>query len=128
MKLDLVLEKSYVERPTFGDCFLKSIEIELPGGIDQAHLIAARSYQPDSASAVIGGDINGYVIKHTDIDHIVGKLLTHIDATFADQDQRKAQKDVVKNIVYPWSQELFNNAIKIVDAQHRKGNAESTSE
>ncbi len=49
----------------------------------------------------------GYVINqvftvesHYLYDNLVGKLLTYIEATFTDPEQRKAHKDIVKQIVY----------------------------
>ncbi len=49
----------------------------------------------------------GYVINqvftvesHYLYDNLVVKLLTYIEATFTDPEQRKAHKDIVKQIVY----------------------------
>lgn len=42
------------------------------------------------------------VIRRWQVDNLVGKLLTHIDATFADPRQCKAQKDVVRQLTYNW--------------------------
>jgi hypothetical protein len=42
------------------------------------------------------------VIRRWQVDNLVGKLLTHLDATFADPRQCKAQKDIVRQLTYNW--------------------------
>src|SRR5688572_6402906 len=117
MKVALVFEKSYLELPSFNDGFLKEIEVELPAGVKQAHLISARCYQPDGGVAnTIGGDINACILRHRDVSDLVGKLLTYVDATFTDAEQRKAHKDIVKGLVYDWHNSMTTRAFQIVDA------------
>lgn len=47
------------------------------------------------------------VIRRWQLDNLVGKLLTYIEATYSDPQQRKAHKDIVKQSVYNW----FMNAV-----------------
>ncbi len=42
------------------------------------------------------------VLRRWQVDTLVGKLLTYIEATFNDPQQRKAHKDIVKQLVYNW--------------------------
>jgi hypothetical protein len=42
------------------------------------------------------------VIRYERINTLVGKLLTVIDATIVDKEQRQAQKDLFKQIAWDW--------------------------
>ncbi len=42
------------------------------------------------------------IIRRWQLDNLVGRLLTYIDATYSDQQQRKAHKDIVKQAAYNW--------------------------
>ncbi len=51
----------------------------------------------------------GYIIDQVfptldqrDIDNLVGKLLTYVDATFTDVEQRKAHKDILRSSLWDW--------------------------
>lgn len=41
-------------------------------------------------------------ITTNDTSYLEGKILTIIDATFSDPQQRKAQKDVFRDILWDW--------------------------
>lgn len=43
-----------------------------------------------------------YEVKTYDISNLEGKILTFIDATFSDTQQRKAQKDIMRGIIWDW--------------------------
>ena len=43
-----------------------------------------------------------YQVLTPDVSELEGKLLTHIDATFSDVQQRKAQKDIIRQMVWDW--------------------------
>jgi hypothetical protein len=117
-KVKLVFARSYVENPTSNDCFAETIHIELPSHIKQAHLISARSYQPEEMkdSHTLGGDDTATIWDYHDEQHLVGKLLTYIDATYSDKEQRQAHKDILKDVVYGYFQELRTRAIQTVKA------------
>lgn len=124
-QVKLVFARSFVENPTSGDCFSETINIELPAHIDQAHLIAARSYQPEPQKATIGGDTNATIWAYSDEHRLVGRLLTYIDATYSDKEQRQAHKDIVKDTLYGYFQELRTRATQTVDAYENNRNAQS---
>lgn len=47
-------------------------------------------------------DASGTVINGHHIDSLVGKLLTYIDATYQDKDQREAQKKIARQTAWDW--------------------------
>lgn len=47
----------------------------------------------------------GSLINFTDIDSLVGQLLTYVDATYQDLEQRNAHKSIVKRTVRNWYRE-----------------------
>lgn len=126
-KIRLVLQKSYVENPTFKDTLNHSLEVELPDGWDQAHILAARSYQPKSASSVLGGDINTTVMTYSDESDIIGKILTLADMSFTDKEQREAFKAVARQTLYDKFNAMRRNAVKCVDAQERNEQEQAPS-
>lgn len=117
-KVKLVFEKNYAEYGLAANCFSKTIEIEVPEKIDSpVHLIAARTYEPvKAADNEPSGDSNATIWKYQDEQRLVGKLLTYIDATYTDKEQRQAHKDIVKDLVYGYCQELRTRAVQTVDA------------
>lgn len=44
---------------------------------------------------------------HTQVNFLVGKLLTITDATFNDKEQREAQKSIIKNEVNEWRDYVY---------------------
>jgi len=44
----------------------------------------------------------GAMINFDELDNLVGQLLTYIDATYTDIEQRKAHKSIVKNLCRDW--------------------------
>ena len=52
-------------------------------------------------------DVKKIQIDYRDFYPLVGRLLTLVDATYTDKEQRKAQKDVVKPILYNWIHDLY---------------------
>lgn len=54
-------------------------------------------------------NVNGIVIsRDLELSVLVGKLLTYIDATYTDLDQRKAHKRILKETVYTWYYDNFD--------------------
>lgn len=119
-KVKLVFVKSFLEHATFNDTFSRDIEIESPNDIEDFRLIGARIYQPDNDSATIGGDYNAMLLEYRDEQDLLGKLLTYIDATYTDQEQRKAHKDIVRQIVNNWRQDISTRGIQTVDSQEQR--------
>lgn len=46
------------------------------------------------------------VIYSEDVDRLVGKLLTYIEATYQDPEQRKAHKAILRQTIWGWSDDL----------------------
>lgn len=116
-KVKLVFEKSFLEVPTFKDTFSKDIEVEEPEGFDGFRLIGARIYESkDTQHTFPGGDVNAPILEYRDVDYLVGKLLTYVDATFTDQEQRKAHKDIVRQMVSDWRNSLETRAAQVVNS------------
>jgi hypothetical protein len=128
-KVKLVFEKNFMEMPTMSDTFSTNIEFALPHDFEQngVHLIGARVYgsEPtptnpsDAAPNPPRGDSNSVVIRYEDFRRLQGRLLTYIDATFNDPEQRKAHKDILKSNLYDWEKELHDRAVQVNDAQGR---------
>lgn len=125
-KAKLVLHKSFVEIPTIKDTFAAEIEFYVPEHFDAIHLAGARIY--DSEATPEGnrlqpphGDVNATIIGYQDVQRLVGKLLTYIDATYTDQEQRKAHKDLVKESVHGWHEEMRIRGVQTVDAHDDNG-------
>lgn len=60
------------------------------------------------------------ILDQSVIDKIVGQLLTHIDATYADKDQREAQKKIVRRLVWDFNNELtetYRTHFRFIDAK-----------
>lgn len=119
-KVKLVFATNFVEIPTSKDHFSKEIEIEVPSSIDaEVHLVAARVYSNDMRKDEFpSGDINSTIWDYSDESRLVGKLLTYIDATYTDKEQREAHKDIVKGLVYGYCQDLRTRGIQTVDASN----------
>lgn len=45
-------------------------------------------------------------VDSSDINNLVGRMLTVVDASISDQEQRKALKDIVKQNVWSWSEQV----------------------
>jgi hypothetical protein len=121
-KVKLVFARSYVENPTSNDCFSRSMEVELPSHISKAHLISAVAYHPKEYKPKSGYDFPGEdnqvatIWNFADENRLVGKLLTYIDATYSDKEQREAHKNIVKDVVYGYCQDLRTRASQTVEA------------
>lgn len=42
------------------------------------------------------------------VDYLVGKMLTLVDATFTDKEQREAYKSLTKTAIYEWFQNSYS--------------------
>lgn len=52
------------------------------------------------------------VVRRWQLDSLVGKLLTYIDATYNDPEQRKAHKDIVKQSCYNWFMDVHSDYLE----------------
>lgn len=122
-KVTLVFQKAFLEYPTMKDVFARDIEVDLPDGFDTVLLASARVYQNEQlVKGLPGGDSNAVILSGKDFNDIIGRILTYVDATFTDQEQRKAHKDIVKKLIWDWNNELRTRAIQTVDAHGTDGN------
>lgn len=67
------------------------------------------------------GDESGYIenitpLYHNDVENLLGKILTYVDATYSDPQQRKAQKDLARQTVYDWSAKLSTGSWQALDS------------
>jgi hypothetical protein len=116
-KVKLVFAKNFVEIPTSRDHFSTEIEITVPDSIDsEVHLVAARTYSNHESNDEPIGDYNATIWNYSDESRLVGKLLTYIDATYTDKEQREAHKNIVKDLVYAYCQDLRTRGIQTVNA------------
>lgn len=116
-KVKLVFVKAYLDIPTFKDTFSCDVEVQSPSDIEDFRLIGARIYERETAAQNIGGDTNTMVLEYADEQNLLGKLLTYIDATYTDQEQRKAHKDIVRQVVNNWRQDIHTRGVQTVDSQ-----------
>lgn len=120
-KVKLVFVKSFLEHPTSADTFSTDIEVESPQGIDDFRLIGARIYERKGVQNTLpGGDVNTMMLEYRDEQDLLGKLLTYIDATYTDPEQRKAHKDIVRQVVNNWRQDIHTRGVQTVDSQEGK--------
>jgi hypothetical protein len=120
-RVKLVFVKSFVEVPTVKDTFSADVEFVVPDGFNNMHLIGARVYESDvdklAPTELPGGDHNTLILESRDFSNLLGKLLTYVDATYSDVEQRKAHKDIVKNILWDFEADLRTRAVQTVDSQ-----------
>lgn len=125
-KLSLVLTRTMANFPTVKDTGFVDVEVEVPSALDgeQLYLSSARVWNDHltatSEAPLPGSDVDATVIRYNDIEQIVGRLLTYVDATYSDTEQRKAHKDIVKQLVYDWSNDLRTRATQEIESGLRK--------
>jgi hypothetical protein len=121
----LVFVKSFVDVPTVKDTFSAEVEFVVPDGFQNMQLIAARVYEDEvsakSPTTLPGGDHNALIVDGKDFSYLMGKLLTYIEATYSDAEQRKAHKDIVKNILWDFEHDMRERAVQTVDSQSTGG-------
>lgn len=49
------------------------------------------------------------IVRKYQVDDLVGELLTYVDATYNDAEQRNAHKSIIKRAVYPWFHRAHEN-------------------
>lgn len=52
------------------------------------------------------------LVSFNELRVLLGQLLTHIDATYTDREQREAQKSLTKNIVNEWMREIYAHSVE----------------
>jgi len=118
MQVKLVFEKSYQElRGLSSNTFSEDIDVELPKGFDSAYLVSAICYDTQQGSDYPTNDSVATIWDYTDEQRLIGKLLTYIDATYIDREQREAHKSLIKDMVYGYYSELKTRASQIISSQ-----------
>ena len=124
MQVKLVFEKSFQEFSGLSsNTFSEDLKVTLPDGFDRAHLVSAVCYDPSAGGTTNdrlnppSDDFYATIWDYGDVNTLVGKLLTYIDATYTDTEQRKAHKDLVKDLVYGYAQDLRTRAVQTVQSQ-----------
>lgn len=129
-KVKLVFQRSFVEIPTMKDTFSSDVEVLVPDGFGNMHLIGARVYEAPNlkdigANIPADGDSNAIIVDYRDFQNLLGKLLTYVDATYTDPEQRKAHKDIIKNNLWGWEKDLRQRGIQTNDS-HDSGSGSAT--
>lgn len=125
-KVSLVLVRSFLDIPTFKDTFSAVVDIDEPAEFekDSLHIMGVRLHNagtmPSTEQHPLDGDYNAIILDSRDFSFLLGRLLTQIDATFSDTDQRKAQKDLLKDIVWGWEKDLRERSVQTVDSHLSK--------
>lgn len=109
-EVTLLFEKNGTDWGMVKDCIQHTFQLPIPDGFENGvHVIGAKTgdkiyYEDGSGSTGVAP--TGWVtmvaelITDRDIEKIVGKVLTVVDATIMDRDQRKAFKSLVKQAIY----------------------------
>lgn len=102
-KVKLITQEGYGSnsRPYQGDAKVIDLNIEVPDTYDIIGLIRTE-FDAETDGGVRVSDELTPAIRHERINYLVGKLLTMIDATFTDAEQRKAMKDLFMKICWDW--------------------------
>lgn len=117
MKVKLVFEKSYEpQRGLSVNSFSEDLEVALPPGFEMAQLVSAVCYDVHHGVEHPSSDEYANIWDYTDENRLVGKLLTYIDATYTDKEQREAHKSIIKDIVYGFAADIHERAVQTVKA------------
>lgn len=103
--------------PTVGDTTPVFIELDdLPTGHLEFDAVSIQSPGP-------GGEMYHEIqplLKYRSVQKLVGELLTYVEATYTDPEQRKAHKDIVNKLVWDWQHSNDRNARDIVNFAHER--------
>lgn len=96
-------------------CLYEQFEVEVENGTQRVLAVAVENEEPSPK----GGEAIMYhssatIVSGHDIDNLVGKLLTYIDATYSDKDQRNAHKDIARQTVWDWFNHHDRNGNKTI--------------
>lgn len=77
------------------------LKLELPEKENIIGIIRT-DFEPEKDGSVRASDDLCPVIPYERVNDLVGKILTLVDATFSDKEQRKAMKDLFTQIPWSW--------------------------
>lgn len=125
MRVKLVFEKANTEiRGMTNNTFSKDVDVELPSNMDAVELVAAKCYDPNDAvqdgQPVPSASSVAVIWDYHDENTLIGKLLTYIDATYTDKEQREAHKRLIKDMVYGYYEELRQRSHQTIESQSKR--------
>lgn len=78
------------------------IKLDLELAMDEAIEKLSWRTSDDSPNEVGGWGSNNIVVRKSDIDTLVGQLLTFCDAMFSDKEQKDAWKGLIRKTIHEW--------------------------
>lgn len=94
-------------------CTYRKLEIETPDdGTQRVLAVAVENNSPGEGPKY---NSSSPIVEHYDIDNLVGKLLTYVDATYSDPMQRSAHKDLIRQSVWDWYKHHSKNGEKTIE-------------
>lgn len=90
-----------VKRHSLHNAEMRDIKIELPEDTKITGIVRSDFEEAADGTKRDSDDID-LVITWDNINNLVGQLLTLVDATFSDGEQRKAMKDIFMDRVWKW--------------------------
>lgn len=117
--VQLVFARNY--RSFISSADTESVIVEVPDYFKEGfHLIAASVSQPQGSEGPSTdprmGDIPALMVTYDDGRTLEGKLLTYIDATFTDPEQRKAHKDIIRQTLHEHNESIRTRAYQTLEA------------
>lgn len=103
-------------------CMYRKLEVDTDG--DSQLRVLAVAVENDMQLARGSYDASATVIDGHHIDDLVGKLLTYVDATYQDKEQREAHKSIVRKTAWEWFNHHRTNGEKTVKYASSKELAE----
>lgn len=94
-------------------CVYREVEVETDD--DRQLRVLAVSIENDMQMAKGSFDSSGTIVDWHEIDDLVGKLLTYVDATYSDKEQREAHKSIVRDTVWKWFNHNRTHGEKTID-------------
>lgn len=92
-------------RSSMNEGHIVELDLELKESLEVIGVIRD-DFEPDTDGSVRSSADFEPVIDIGDMNHLVGKLLTLIDATFVDEKQREAMKDIFRTVLWDWDMYL----------------------
>jgi hypothetical protein len=122
-KVTLTFERNGSKWGMVKDCVQHTFDLELPEGfIEGVHVVGAKTgdklYETNGITS--GSEPTGWVtmvaevLVEKDIEKMVGKILTIVDATMLDKDQREAFKSLIKQAMYGQYNRIRERSYQVV--------------
>jgi hypothetical protein len=111
-KIKLVIAEGYGtdNKPYLGGDSVIDLNLEVPDTHSITGIIRTDFDEDTDGSKRISDDLIP-VVSYDRINYLVGKLLTVVDASFSDMEQRKAVKDLIKQIPWDWHNSMTESLV-----------------